>query len=152
MTWQPKRNAQQGGFTLIEVLAVMAVLGLALGVVASRGPARPARLDLRATADLLAGDLRDARGRAIAANRPVRVMVDAGSHRWIAANGRTHDIPPQMAVSLAGLAGPVSGPQLVILFVPDGSSSGGAVTFILGPRQARVAASWLSGRVRVDAS
>jgi hypothetical protein len=55
-------------------------------------------------------------------------------------------------VSLAGLAGPVSGPQLVILFVPDGSSSGGAVTFILGPRQARVAASWLSGRVRVDAS
>jgi hypothetical protein len=41
---------------------------------------------------------------------------------------------------------------MAILFAPDGSSTGGSVMFVLSGRQAKVAASWLSGRVHVDAS
>jgi general secretion pathway protein H len=152
MTSRADSDGQQGGFTLIEVLAVVAVLGLALGVVALRGPSRSARLDLLATAEQLASGLRDARGRAIAGNRPVRVVIEAAAHRWTGADGRTHAIPPQVGLVLAGLAGPVSAPAMAILFAPDGSSTGGSVMFVLSGRQAKVAASWLSGRVHVDAS
>ncbi|HEY4174844.1 MAG TPA: GspH/FimT family pseudopilin, partial [Rhodopila sp.] len=78
MTWRTDPN-RQSGFTLIEMVVVLVVLGLALGLVIARGPMHSATLDARTAARQLAQALRLARSRAIMSDRPVLVRVDGVS-------------------------------------------------------------------------
>ncbi len=137
------------GFTLIEMLVVLMVLGLVAGLVATRGPIRSRGLDLRATAADLAETLRLARAQAIATNRVVQVMVDAEAHVVVAPDGRVHPLPADIRMALLGLLGPVQGPRMPIRFAPDGSSTGGAVEISADAMRLRVGAQWLSGQVRI---
>jgi general secretion pathway protein H len=140
---------RQGGFTLLEVLAVLAILGLASALVIARGPARPRVMDLRATAGELADIMRLARAHAIATNRSTHVVIDNAAH---AVQGPGHPplhIPAAIGIALHTLTGPTQRPRLAIRFAPDGSSSGGAVELSAGARRLRVDAGWLTGQVRL---
>ncbi|MBP3959472.1 prepilin-type N-terminal cleavage/methylation domain-containing protein [Gemmata sp. G18] len=69
------------GFTLVEVLVVMAILLLLAAVVlpsigAFRGDSRP-----RAAADVIRGELATARGRAMLESRPYRIAIGANGTR-----------------------------------------------------------------------
>ena len=69
MNWPaktPTLPTRSDGFTLIEMLIVLAILGMALGLIVNRGPMRSERLTERDTATTLAEALRETRGRAIA--------------------------------------------------------------------------------------
>ena len=153
MTSPPDRSrlVSEAGFTLLEVLAVLAVFALGLGLLALRGPARSERLTLQATADSLADGLRSARTLAIASNRAASVVIDGALRQWSGPGGVIHVIAPGIDVTLNRLGGAPM-PSLIIAFAPDGSSSGGSVNLAAGPRRAQISASWLSGRVRVDGS
>ena len=74
------------GFTLLETVVVVVVLGLMLTILAGFVPRRPARLELANAADTVAATLRLARARAIAFGRPVTVRAGgrrfAGRWRW----------------------------------------------------------------------
>lgn len=128
---------RSSGFTLLEMIIVLVILGLALGLVLARGPMHSARLDMEATAREVSGALRLARGRAIAQDRTVAVAL--------ASNGYSIDglpaklIPPDVTLSGTG----------AIRFAPDGSSSGGAIT-VQGPAsQIGILVDWLTGQVRL---
>ena len=56
------RTNARNGFTLLEVLIVVVILGLALGIAVSRGPVRSVALEARAAAADMARTLRMARG------------------------------------------------------------------------------------------
>lgn len=124
------------GFTLIEMLVVLVILGLALGLILTHGPLHSRRLDLDAAARSVAGSLRVARAQAIAQNRVVSVAVgpDAAWPAGIAA--------PRLPAGVAIAGGPIA-------FAPDGSSSGGIVTLAAGDRRIAVEVNWLTGRVSV---
>lgn len=127
---------RQNGFTLLEMIVVLVILGLALGLVISRGPMHSARLDAEATARDLTSALRLARGRAIAENRPVAVALAANFYRI--EGSAAHRVPTD--ITLAGNA--------TIGFAPDGSSSGGTIA-VQGPTsRLTIAVDWLTGRVR----
>ncbi len=123
------------GFTLIEMIVVLVILGLMIGLVVARGPLHSQRLDLEAAARGLAGALRVARGQALAQHRPVVVTVAANAYR--VGGAPAHAVPTDVALS----------GDAAIRFAPDGSSSGGHIAVQAGTTRVGIAVDWLTGRV-----
>jgi general secretion pathway protein H len=143
------RGRRHAGFTLLEMIIVIAVLGMALGLVVTRGPMRSQTMEMQAVVNQVAQGLRVARSRAIADNAPVRFTVDIPLHSFgIERGGRSrcqgeHAIDRRRTKPLkAGWRHPV---------LPDGSATG--ETDRPGRRPAFVAhigVDWLTGRVSVQ--
>ena len=147
----PGDATRQAGFTLLEVLVVLAVVGLALGLVAARGPARSPSLEAREAAGELALALRQARGLAIASNRRVTFVLDVARHAYRIGDGPTRPLPAALALSMTAAAGEAGEGRTAsgIGFSPDGSSSGGRIRLAAGAVGRVVAVDWLTGRVTV---
>ena len=131
------KQSGNAGFTLIEMVVVLAVLALALGLVLTHGPVRSQRLELDSAARQVAGALRLARSRAIAQERPVSFALDA--------RGYSLD---RGAPVIWGAAVSPGGNRLVV-FTPDGGSSGGLIVLREGDRAVAIGVDWLTGRVVV---
>lgn len=126
------------GFTLIEMLVVLAVLGLAIAAFA---PTMRGHADASAESSArgLATALERARSRAVAGNIETRYLVDAR----VRAEGGLRVMLDVAASEVEGEA--VGG----IRFYPDGSSSGGRITFDDGRFAVSVGVDWLTGGVDV---
>jgi general secretion pathway protein H len=127
------------GFTLMEVMVVIVVMGLLLAVVLTRGPERSPMLELRAAAGQVAQGLRLARTEAIAADRPVRFVLDPGRHGF-AIDGKTEVLPPEIAIAA---------PRAGVIFMPDGSASSCMIRLALGRLRMTVKTHWLTGHVDI---
>jgi len=135
------------GFTLVEMLVVLTILGLVGAVVLTRGPSHSAAVDMRSASTTVAGALRLARSRAIATNRPTLVRFDTG-HATLQVGADPARILPA-GIAMAVVTAQEQGSA--IRFLPDGSSTGGRVELAGEGRTARVGVDWLTGRVIVAA-
>ncbi len=138
---RPDGARGRGGFTLIETLVVLVILGLALSIVAGFMPRGHATLDLATGADGLANTLRLARARAIAMQQPVVFTAAANGHGYLL-DGTVRPLPPTLVLSMVGAPS--------IRFAPDGSSSGGAMRLAAGNLVRLLQVDWLTGRVSVS--
>jgi general secretion pathway protein H len=133
--------SKPGGFSLIELLVVLAVMGFVLALVVGY---------LEGTAAELASGLRLARSQAIADNRPVAFALDLAGHRYRVGGDPPRLLPARLALGLLTVNGErrnaTSGD---IRFNPDGSSSGGRIVLAAGTRRVAVGVDWLTGRVTV---
>jgi general secretion pathway protein H len=152
MASRPGRSAaSQSGFTLIEMIVVLVVLGLTLGLVLGRGPMHSSALDARMAARQVAQVLRLARSRAIATDRPISVLLDIVAHTVRIEGSTFQALPRGVGVSVASIAGQaIKGRIVAVRFVPDGSSGGARIA--LGERGfvRLVVVDWLTGRVSVN--
>jgi general secretion pathway protein H len=127
------RNSRQGGFTIIECLAVLAITGLA-SAIAFPGLERALMTTaLIQSKQALTAHLRQARGLALALDRPETLVIaaDGKSYGW---NGETAiQLPPGLAIKQDQAA--------EIAFFPDGSASEGQLTLLGGTHQTMVAVS-----------
>ena len=138
------------GFTLLELLVVLAILGFAVALFVGYKAPWSTRLSVEGTAARLASELRLARSEAIARNRPVSFILDLEGHRYRVGGGKPHSIPRQMSIALLTVAGERIEKSLgAIRFNPDGSSTGGRIALAEGPQRAAIGVDWLSGRVSV---
>jgi general secretion pathway protein H len=132
----PERGAP-GGFTLIETIVVLVILGLALTIVAGFLPRRNTTLELTAATARVTGALRLARSRAMAESRPVPFAAAPDGHGF-----RLDNAPVTLGPSVTVV---MTEPRIV--FAPDGSTSGGSLRVLVDGRQRVIRIDWLTGRV-----
>lgn len=144
---------RDAGFTLVELLVVLAVLALVLTLLPPLLEGNQARAELTAAAREVAAALRETRGLALRDGRVESFAVDgrAGTFR-AGASGRLHHLPAGLRLSLDPPAGGAAAAQGVIRFFADGSSTGGGLALTQGGRRSHVAVDWLTGRVSLDAA
>ena len=148
MTW---RNRSAAGFTLIEMIVVLAVLGLLAGLVMAKGPMKSRTLTERAAVQALSSGLREARARAVATNRPIEFAVDIEHKTFRIGQDAATRLPPEFAVSMVSAAGQrIGDTAAAIRFDPDGSSTGGRIELATESRHIRIEVDWLSGKVSVS--
>jgi general secretion pathway protein H len=144
------KHGREAGFTLIEVIVTLAILGLALALIVGYKPPWSSGLGLRGTAAALASGLRLARSEAILRNRPVALELDLAGHQFRVGDGAARQLPPRLTVALLTVAGEQrSGTRGDIRFNPDGSSTGGRISLADGGHGIAVGVDWLSGRVNI---
>lgn len=136
-------RARAAGFTLLEVLVVLAVLGLMAALVVARDYGRHPGLEARAAALTVAQALRTARGRAIATDRSVLVSVNPERRALRIGEDPPLRLAPSLTVTHLGGPG-------TIRFAADGSASGGTIELRDGTQRVLVSVDWLTGRVSVS--
>src|SRR5438874_5370496 len=113
MIWRCERQAparhggrgQEAGFTLIEVIVVLAVLAFALALIVGYKPPWSSGLGLRGTAAELASGLRLARSEAILRNRPIAFKIDLSDHHFQIGTSAVRPLPPRMSIALLTVNG-----------------------------------------------
>jgi len=136
------------GFTLVELMVVLAILGL---VVALGMPAFERvlpKLQLKTSAESIAAAMREARGLAIGTNTEVALVIDIDGRALRLGDSPPVRLSPGLALTLLTATREVIGSGSGrIRFYPDGTSTGGRVTLALDHRIYHVAVDWLTGRV-----
>lgn len=140
--------AGPGGFTLLELLIVLLLMGLVAAIVLSgRPPASPSTA-ARLAASEIASALRLARAQAIVSDRPVGLVLDVANGRYHVGASPPRALPGNLQLTLLTARGDVlSKKEGRIRFNSDGSSTGGRIDIVGGQRKVSVRVDWLTGRV-----
>lgn len=144
------RAGRAPGFTLFEVLVVLAIVGLMTAVVAPVLFRGLAGTQARAVAYEIAAALRAARGEALAANADVAVMFDLSRNAYAVERSPAKTVPEGVAIELyAADIEQLDAFTGGIRFFPDGSATGGQVTVGDGLARYFVDVDWLTGRISI---
>lgn len=141
----------EAGFTLVEMLVVLALLALvAAGSAFAFAGQRPARV-LAATADQLAADLQRTRLDAMRSGRMRHLVFEAGTRRWQREGATPVPLPDGLTLDLMtaseARASGAAGDGVAIAFLPDGRSTGGRITLRLGAGRQGIEVNWLTGAI-----
>ncbi|MFE8032189.1 GspH/FimT family pseudopilin [Thiohalocapsa marina] len=168
------------GFTLVELLVVLAIAGLLLAVTPPLITAALPGVELKAAARRTAGGLRLAREAAIASGRDAAWVIDIEDNRYrIISGGSTENhagdqfsdqlrdqaaarpgppetrggrLPSGIDIELVAAAAEMQSERVGgIRFFPDGTSTGGRVILKRGDSGYQVGVNWLTGRILIAA-
>jgi type II secretion system protein H len=161
-----RARGRSGALTLVELLVVLALLGVMAGVIVPRMGGSLGRQELREAAGRLAHTARTVRELAVARQQlcALEIGLDAGGYRIVTQAGRSGAGQWQMlqaswlkadrwpvGVTVAAYRTPdgataTSGTQY-LKFFPDGTSSGAALRLVRGQDSCQVVVHPHSGRV-----
>ena len=136
----------QSGMTLLEVLVVVAILALVVAALPLRSFTTLGAVELRAAARDLATDLRGARSAAIESGIAKRFVLNVEDRRYglSGENSLPEDIDVRFVAARQELLSSATGS---VVFMPDGSATGGSIDLVRGTRQARIDIAWLTGQI-----
>ena len=146
----PMRAAR--GFTLMEIMVVLAVMAIGLALVAPNLGGMLQRLELASATREVASALRYTRSRAIGSGRPADFWLDVKGRKYRAADERKiRQLSDSLRVHLVTADTQTAGGGTgYIRFFPDGSSTGGQVRIESEGAQRRLEVNWLTGAVRIS--
>ena len=148
---KPAKGAKARGFSLLELLVVMVILGLALTIVPPLFSGAVPTLTLKGAVRDMELALRQTRSRSITRNQPVDIRLVPDEAYYLIGNGsKKRYLPPDIRIDLdESLSDPELTSRRILRFFPDGSSSGGRITLSNKDQEYRLDVDWLTGRVRV---
>ncbi len=118
-----------GGFTLVELLVVLVLMGLLASMVFISVASGIFRSEEQRFLKQFAYELKRARTLAIGQGKAVRFLID-GADRLAGIQGKEmHPIPTALQIEAKGLMEDERG-RAFLLFMPDGSSSGGEIDLV----------------------
>ena len=131
------------GYTLVELLVVIALIALVLAIAA---PASVRAVDgarLSADARALTTDIRSLQTRAQAEQK--RPVLSIDSTGGLLVSDTALALPNGSTASMVGA-------NKQITFYEDGTVSGGRIRLALGDRRVDVAIAWLTGKMTIEAA
>jgi general secretion pathway protein H len=140
----------EGGFTLLELIVVLALGAVIYAIVLSAPLGRASSADLKAARTLASG-LRQAQTTAMATRRDALLTLDVESREFITSGEQqARQLPENIELKLYAAQSEVTSERRgSIRFYPDGSSTGGRITVASGERKYLVDVDWLTGRVSI---
>jgi general secretion pathway protein H len=140
------------GFTLLELLVVLAIIALILAFIPGFVLRGQPGLDVDVAARAVGDALRQARSQAVLQNREQVFALDVEQRLFRAGERRA---PVQMAKNIE-VTFQTARSELMserigqIRFFPDGTATGGRIGLTLDGRHAEVSVDWLTGLISVD--
>jgi general secretion pathway protein H len=139
---------RESGFTLVEIVVVIALIAGATALTAGLLNAGLPGQQLRGAARELAAQMRFARAQAIVTGEAQVLTLDANKHAWTAPHGRHGEINDKIEIIAVGARDDAAGEGVATYrFFPDGASTGGHVRLRRGDAEWRVDVAWLTGEV-----
>lgn len=139
--------APEAGFSLLEILIALAILALAMTVVGVSFGRSGVGYRFEAAAQDLALSLREAQVRALRSGRDVAVAIDVDARTYSLQRETAVQLPAEMGVEVVSAGQLMDAGKPVFSFMPDGGSSGGAITLTLQGHEATINIDWLTGAV-----
>lgn len=139
------------GFTLFELLVVLALLALLTGLALPSISAGMPGTELKGAARQLAAGLRKARSLAVTRKEEAVLILDVDQHAFkVTDDQRTYTLPAKVQLNLFTAQSEMLRDKVgAIRFYPDGSSTGGRITASIGERKYHVNVDWLTGQIAI---
>ena len=139
----------QAGFTLLEILITLAILGMMLALL-PHAVAGVATFRLRAAGSALADRLIDLHNAAMQRGRVMSIDIDPALRSYhVAGITAAVTLPAIVDRVMVNGDGPDTRlPQPRFSFFPDGSATAGTIILMHGDRRITIATEWFTGRVR----
>jgi general secretion pathway protein H len=145
------RSDKAAGFTLLEMLVVLAILGLTAAMAVPLLSRGSEALRLETASGELAAALRVTRSAAIVRNTQTTLVIDVNRRTFGSPVVAQRSFAPNIDAKLTYASGIRSAPSDGgFQFFPDGSSTGGDVTLSLRGKQVKLCVDWLTGTVRTS--
>ena len=138
------------GFTLLELLLVLTIVGLTLTVVPPLLSNAMPTLTLKGAVNDLVLVMHRARGLAVTRNRTQEIRLLPEQGVYIAGEKPLrYSLPAAVKLSIEhGVLLDASTGEQAVRFFPDGSASGGLISLSDERRRFELEVNWLTGRVR----
>ncbi|MFI4970250.1 MAG: GspH/FimT family pseudopilin [Lysobacterales bacterium] len=139
------------GFTLIELIAVIVLLAIAMTVVTFSFSKSLQSARIRGASRDLVAALRYTRGQAIVKGTPEVLTLDLDNNSYTAPGKGAAKLPKDMTLRLTTAETEQTGANSGgIRFFADGSSTGGHISVLQGQREWRINVAWLTGDIALD--